>query len=76
MAVPNRLAEVRRSAGLSQSALARELVVDTNTIGRWERGERAISDEMKLWFAERFGVTVAYLMDWPERAPSEPKAAA
>lgn len=63
----NRLAEIRTAAGLSQSALARELNIDKITVYRWEKGRRGIDDATKLWLAARFDVDVAYLMGWPER---------
>lgn len=65
---PNRLSELRVAAGLSQSALARELEVDQVTVWRWEKGRMAIRDAHKLALAQRFGVTVAWLMGWPDGA--------
>lgn len=64
--VHNRLAEMRQAAGLSQIALARELGVNTSTVSRWESGERAMPDGVKLRLATRFGVSVSHLMGWPE----------
>ena len=61
---PNRLRELREAAGLSRRRLSVELDIDSSTIFRWERGERNIPDPQKLWLAQRFGVTRAYLMGW------------
>lgn len=38
------LRSLRKRAGLSQAALAARLGVAPNTVARWERGERAISE--------------------------------
>ncbi len=66
MPTPNRLAEIRTTAGVSQSALARELDIDKSTVWRWEQGKRQIPDETKLQLAARFDVSVSELMGWPE----------
>ena len=66
MPTPNRLAEIRTAAGVSQSALAQELGIDKSTIWRWEQGKRQIRDETKLQLAARFDVSVLRLMGWPE----------
>lgn len=69
MPTPNRLAEIRSAAGVSQMDLAGELGVDKSTLYRWERGDLGIKDDTKLWLAARFNVSVPYLMGWPEREP-------
>lgn len=69
MPTPNRLAEIRTAAGLSQSQLARELNIDKVTVWRWEKGQRGIDDTTKLWLSARFNVSVPYLMGWPEPEP-------
>lgn len=74
-AIPNRLAEIRSAAGVSQAALSRELNIDKSTVWRWEQGSRQVPDDVKLWLAARFGVTVPYLMGWPE-SPVELDSAA
>lgn len=66
---PNRLTELRNAAGLSRTALARELNVDPHTLYRWEKGRLGIKDERKLELAARFNVSVPYLMGWPEPEP-------
>lgn len=60
----NRLAELRNAADISQSALSHELGVDASTIWRWEHERVGIPDRQKVVLAERFGVTVGYLMGW------------
>jgi transcriptional regulator with XRE-family HTH domain len=37
-----------------------------STLSRWENGSRPIPDPVKLFLAERFEVSVAYVMDWPD----------
>lgn len=64
MPTPNRLAEIRSAAGISQMDLASELGIDKSTLYRWERGELGIKDERKLQLAARFNVTPGYLMGW------------
>lgn len=51
--VGRNIARARRAQGLSQSALARQLGVESMTISRWERGENAPRDEaMRVALAE------------------------
>ena len=45
---PNELLSRRRALGLSQAELATRLGVATNTVARWERGERAIPPYLQL----------------------------
>lgn len=60
----NRLAELRKAAGLNQTALAYERGVTSMTVYRWETGRVPIPDTHKLALALRFGVTPGYLMGW------------
>lgn len=71
---PNRLKELRLAAGLSRPALGRELNVDPMSLFRWENGGRGIKDERKLQLAAYFGVSVCYLMGWPESCPDREAA--
>lgn len=61
----NRLRELRLERDLKLYDIAAYLRVDTSTVSRWEKGG-SIPDDAKLRLAEFFGVTVAYLMRWPE----------
>lgn len=60
----NRLPELRREHGLSQAALGAELGVIAGTVWRWEKAKVTIPDAQKVVLAQRFGVTVGYLMGW------------
>jgi len=44
-------ARIRRNAGVTQAQLARELGVDTATVSRWERNERAPRDAQAVRYA-------------------------
>lgn len=58
-----RIEDCRTALGLSRSDLADKLDVGTNTIFRWEKGERSPSDDMKRRIAEALSTSVAHLMD-------------
>jgi transcriptional regulator with XRE-family HTH domain len=67
----NRIRRLRRHEGLTLKALAAEidgagLNCSESTLSRWENGSRPIPDPVKLFLAERFEVSVAYVMDWPD----------
>ncbi len=64
MPASNRLCVLRQEAKVSKAALGRELGVDTSTIWRWEHERSAIPDAQKIALAERFDVTIGYLMGW------------
>lgn len=66
MHVPNRLAEFRATAGLTQRQIAERLDRDPSTVYRWETGEHRIPDELKAPLARMLGVTVGDLMCWTE----------
>jgi len=57
-----RIAALRRSAGLSQAALANELGISTSAVGMYEQGRREPSTEILAAMAKRFGVTIDYLI--------------
>jgi DNA-binding XRE family transcriptional regulator len=48
MLTPTELQSWRKEAGLTQTGLAALLGVDTMTVSRWERGERAIPPFLRL----------------------------
>jgi transcriptional regulator with XRE-family HTH domain len=64
----NRIAALRKAAGLSQAGLAARVSppVDKRTISRWENQEVAIPDERKLELAGLFGVPAAHLLGWDD----------
>ena len=72
----DRLAELRKDAGLTQRQFAQQLHVSLNTVSGWERGLADPDDETKLLLAQRFGVTADYLLGLSDRRePSREKGA-
>jgi transcriptional regulator with XRE-family HTH domain len=63
---PNRLRELREARDLKRHDIAARLRVDPSTVYRWEDGRAQVPDEAKLNLAKFYGVTVSYLMGWPE----------
>lgn len=57
-----RIATLRRTAGLSQSELARRLQVSASAIGMYEQGRREPSAEILVSLSRVFGVSVDYLL--------------
>lgn len=62
----NRITLLRNTQGLKPVDVASKLGVTERTAWRWERGEVQIPDDKKLALASLFGVTVGFLMGWPE----------
>lgn len=58
----DRLAELRKDAGLTQRQFAQQMHVSLNTVSGWERGLADPDDETKVLLAKRFGVSMDYLM--------------
>ena len=56
-----RLKEIRKDKGLSMSELANKIGVSTNTISRWERGERIPNLEALVTLDKFFKVSTDYL---------------
>ncbi len=65
---PNRLAELRCAANMTQSALGQRLGVDTVTVWRWEKGRMKISDGHKRTLCAIFECTVEHLLGWDREA--------
>ena len=63
----DRLAELRKDAGLTQRQFAQQMHVSLNTVSGWERGLADPDDETKLLLAQRFGVTADYLLGLSDR---------
>ena len=59
----NALRKLRMEKGISQSQLARRLVVDRSTVAHWERGSRLPDAAMILRIADTLGVDANYLLD-------------
>lgn len=58
MTIPQKLKALRARAGLSQSQLARQLGVSTQTVKHWENGRRGISKRHQLELTRLGDVTV------------------
>lgn len=62
----NRLRELREARGLKLYDISAAIRVDPATVSRWERGVSEVPDLAKFQLAEFFGVSVTYLMGWPD----------
>ena len=70
-----KLQALRAEAGMTQSELGEQLNYSDKTVSKWERGE-ALPDAVVLKKLSRlFGVTVDFLLDDGEAAPSQQAAA-
>ena len=63
---PNRIAKLRQISKLSYADLAVLCGVTEMTIRRWERGEHPIPDTQKFKLADRFKVSIAFMMGWED----------
>lgn len=61
-----RLKELRKDAGLSQIALAKELNLDKSTIAKYETAAISPSIEILVLFAKYFHVSTDYLLGLEE----------
>ena len=59
----DKIQELRKQAGLSQGALAKQLNISPSAIGMYEQGRREPSIDILLSIAKLFGVTVDTLLD-------------
>lgn len=71
MASKNRIEMLRTVQGMRPVDIASKLGVGERTAVRWERGDVQIPDERKLALARLFGVTVAFMMGWPEQPEND-----
>lgn len=62
MDIGKRIAEVREQAGLTQSALAREMGISQSAVSQIEAGERNPSYDMLRQIAKALDVSVPYLV--------------
>lgn len=63
------IAEMRKSAGLSQTELAKELNISNRTVSKWETGDGLLDIATVPQIAQFFGITVDELLAG-ERKPS------
>ena len=68
MSFADKLQSERRKNGLTQEDLAEAMGVSRQAVSKWEQGEGWPEAEKLLALADRFGVSLDYLMD---RAPLE-----
>ena len=75
--VPNRIRELREARGITPERLT-VLLEDRGgprrnrtTVFRWETGYVQVPDRVKLELARFFGVSIPYLMGWPEGVPED-----
>lgn len=61
-----RLAELRETAGETAVSLAAWQGTSTQTLWRWETGRVPIPERHREALAQRFGVTIPYLMRYEE----------
>ena len=61
-----RLKELRKDAGLSQIALAKEFNLDKSTIAKYETAAISPSIEILVLFAKYFHVSTDYLLGFEE----------
>lgn len=59
----NHIFDMRRNAGLTQTALASKLGVTNKAVSKWENGKSKPSTETLRKLAELFGVSVDSLLE-------------
>ena len=67
--LPCRIAQLRRSYGLSQPQLAQKLHVSASAIGMYEQGRRTPSIEILIQMSQLFNVSLDYLITGEEFTP-------
>ena len=66
-----RIAALRRSRGLSQAELARNLQISASAVGMYEQGRREPSAELLVALAREFETSVDYLLTGRPETPEE-----
>jgi transcriptional regulator with XRE-family HTH domain len=62
MSRPTRIRLLRYEHGLTREDVAREMDVSVRTVGSWERGDVRPSPSNAKQLADRFGVSVSYML--------------
>ena len=75
MLLENRLAALRKQAGLSQQDLAERLHVSRQAVSRWESGESMPTVDNLLYLSSIFGVSVDFLLKGDEAHPETERPA-
>lgn len=74
--IADNLSKLRTSAGITQAQLAESLSYTDKAVSKWERGESVPDITVLKKIADRFGVTVDWLItDHGNNAPAPDKAA-
>ena len=60
--IGQRIAVLRKNAGMSQAALARTLRVSPSAVGMYEQGRREPSVDILIALSGEFGVSLDYLL--------------
>lgn len=60
----NRFKQLRKSKGMTQSELVKEIKVSEKTISRWEKEETLMKANKAQLLAKHFGVSVGYLLGY------------
>ena len=60
--IGERLLDLRKDAGLTQTQLAAALKINKHSVSAYEREKNEPSDAIKIAIAEYFGVSVDYLL--------------
>ena len=63
--IKDNLKTLRERKGLTQTAVAKALGVNTTTYHAWESGQNIPRDEMKVKIAEFYGLSVGYIFFKP-----------
>ncbi|MBQ7475535.1 MAG: helix-turn-helix transcriptional regulator [Clostridia bacterium] len=71
----NRIRELRKASGLTLGEFAEELGIARATLGFWEQGRFQPSNDMLITLADRFGVSVDYLLGRDEDVERDLKVA-
>lgn len=66
-----RIAALRREAGLSQAELARRLQISASAMGMYEQGRREPSGDILVAMAKELQVSTDYLLTGSPRTPSD-----
>lgn len=74
MELSERLAQLRRARGWSQTELAERLDVSRQAVSRWEVGTSFPSMEKLLALADAYGLSLAALLQGDDAAPAAPPA--
>lgn len=61
----NRIAEIRKNHGLSQTALAKYLGIAQNTLSQYETGYRNPTNKVIMNIADLFNVSVNEILNYP-----------